>query len=331
MKKIIAILVSVVLLVVFIGIFVGGFTHNLKKIMPKYETVIYSESNFLPYNKNLLDSAKKELDYKCNKIKNKNYRDGDYYKRGLREILRINKTNLDRFLEKYSEEKTKKYNELPIVEYKDIIDKYGYDDINKKTKLDLYLNFNEVREEELYYEIEGFLYLPSENRELINYIATKSNIENGVQKFKILKDTEICIAQGSNFLFASNIAYIDRTNGTSFEKRVKIKDFLSGASNLNSINFIEFDSMDQDNNDINHRGEAMRAQEIQVEENNNDINRRGEALRAQSQEPIDSEERQLTEQEIEELFFMLTTMHMNYVTYDKKGYICDLYYFEKSN
>ena len=302
MKRVVAIFAIIVVVVVCVGILIGGFTHNLKKVMPKYDTVIYSESNFLSYDKNLLEYAKVELDYKYNKIKNKNYKDGDYYKRGLREILRINKTNLDRYLEKYSEEKAVKYKKLPITEYKEIIDNYGYNAVDKKTKLDLYLNFNDCKEEELYYEIEGFWYLPSENRELVNVVATKSNIERGNQKFKILKDAEICIAQGSNFLFAANIAYIDRTNGTSFEKRIKIKDFFNGTKNLENINFVD------NNEGLNNESEILKNQDMNEEEL-----------------------RQLTKKEIEELIFMLTTMHMNYVTYDEKGYICDMYYFEKSS
>ena len=296
MKKIISCLAIIVVIIFFVAIYVGGFTHNIKKIMPKYNTVIYSESNFLPFKKELLLKAKKELDYKYEKIKNKNYNKEDYYKKGLREILRINKTNIDNYIKKYKEENFQKYQKLEEAPYKNILTKYGYNEISKKTKLDIYLKFNNIKEEELYYEIDGFFYLPSDNRDIKKNIATKSNISDTPVNFRILKDAEICLAQGPNFLYVSNIAYIDRTNGTSFEKRIKFKDFMKVGFTGDLINTVD---------------------DFNIQENNNEI------------EASDEQITNISEEDIKNLIDMLTTMYLNYVTYDKKGYICDLYYFDK--
>ena len=46
-----------------------------------------------------------------------------------------------------------------------------------------------VKEEEMYYSVKGSFYLPSDKKDEEEFpIATSSNIENGEQELKILKD-----------------------------------------------------------------------------------------------------------------------------------------------
>lgn len=288
-KKIIILISIIVFLFITIIFLLFGFTENLKLVMPKYDTVVYSEANFLQYDYDLIVKAKKEIEKQYSRLKNKKYKDNDYYKKGIREILRLNLMSIENYIKNYDEEEQKKWQELESVSYLDIIHSYNYTKNKRGNDLVLYIDMSTVKEEEMYYTVKGSFYLPSDMREKEMPKATTSNIEEGEQEIKILKDANICYAYGPNFLYVSNVALIDRVRGSDFDTTIKVKDLFKANKDYEENN---------DNFDSN-----IEIQKIEL-----------------SKEEQDS---------LEQFIKAISTVYMNYICYDEKGYVTDLYYFTK--
>ena len=338
------ILIVGVLIYVFIRV---GITFNLTKVMPEYATQIYSKANMLYYDLNTIKSANNQLNKQIDKIRNDIYQEKDYYEKGLREILVLNEKNLSEYVASFSDIKKKQYDNLKKTDNIDYIKykKFDYKDSKRQNSLSLYLYPMTAIDNDLYYELDADFYKPitinkkdvselkvGDKYNLEYPIATSSEviefIYNGDKKFKyeyeldfltedekiekqtisqelVLKDlnkNEYAIYDGN----AQRLEVFDSSGKVDILKDA-MYGIIDGPNFLYLANYILVsESRNIQYGDMMRFGDFMSGVLSKVStESNAKIN-------------IDDN------RDIERLF---SSIYANYVVYDNKGYITDLYSF----
>ena len=338
------ILIVVVLIYVFFRV---GITFNLTKIMPEYRTNIYSIANMLDYDINTVESAKNQINKQIDKIRNDIYQEKDYYEKGLREILDLNEKHLSDYIASFSESKKKDYDVLPKVDNIDYIKSKDndYKDNIRQNSLSLYIYPMTAVEKDLYYELDAdfnkaisinkkdiddlkqgdkynFEYPMATSSEIIelvyegdkkfkyDYQANVLTQDNKVEEqtitqeftLKELNKNEYAIYDANN----QRLETVDKS-GKVYILKDAMYGIIDGPNFLYMANYI----LALEAKNLNY-GDAMRfgdfmagvLSKISTESN---ANRNMEENR-----------------DIERLF---SSLYVNYIVYDNKGYITDLYSF----
>lgn len=338
------ILIVVVLIYVFLRV---GITFDLTKVMPEYRTQVYSIANMLCYDLNTIKSADNQLNKQIDKIRNDVYQEKDYYEKGLREILVLNEKHLSDYIASFSEIKKKEYDALSIVDNIDYIKskENDYKDSTRQNALSLYIYPMTAVEKDLYYELDVDFYkaitinkkdindLKQGDKYSFEYpIGTSSEIVElvyeGEKKFKydykvnvLAEDGKIeeqKLTQELNLkeLNKNEYAVYDAGNQRLeiFDKSGKVsilKDamygIVDGPNFLYMANYVlALESKNLQYGDVMRFGDFMAGvlSKVSTESNAN---------------------RNMNEnRDIERLF---SSLYSNYIVYDNKGYITDIYNF----
>ena len=351
MKKHIKGLIAYGLLIIGVCLYVVlkvGLTFNLTQIMPKYDTIIYSKANMYNYDLNLVKSASNQLDKQIDKVRNDIYSEKDYYKKGLREILFLNKKNYNEYIASFSEIDKKKYNELKNVENIDYIknSKFNYKDNLRQNDLNLYIYPLTAIDKGLYYEIDCDFYKPIPiNKNDISKlkvgdiydfhfnVSTTSDIlkltYQGNKKFKYDYDINVINQETNNI------------ENRTLTEELSLKD-------LNNDEYAIYDANNQRFETIDSSGKVYILKDAQygsvsgsnflflsnyillAEEKNinyNSVMRFSDFIEGVLKETATKSNATINNQEDKDMERIFSSIYLNHIVYDKKGYITDLYTF----
>lgn len=338
------ILIVAVLIYVVIRV---GITFDLTKIMPEYRTKVYSTANMLYYDINTIKSAKNQISKQIDKIRNDVYQEKDYYEKGLREILDLNEKNLSNYISSFSEIKKKSYDLLPYVNDIDYIKnkENGYKDNIRQNDLSVYIYPNTAVDKDIYYELDADFY------EAIT--ISKKDIDNLKvgDKYNFLypigtssETIELEYEGDHNFKYNYN-ANVITENGTLELKPITQKLSLK---ELNKDEYAVFDANNQRLEKLNKNGKVSILKDAMYgiidgpnflymanyilvlekrEAKYNDVMRFGDFMEGVLSEISTKSNANRNIDENRDMERLFSSIYINYVVYDNKGYITDIYNF----
>lgn len=350
MKKHVKGMVAYGVLIIAVLIYVlmrVGITFNLTKVMPEFATQIYSKANMLYYDINTIKSAKNQINKQIDKIRNDVYQDKDYFEKGLREILDLNEKNLTEYLASFSEIKKDKYNNLKKVDNIDYITskENNYQDNTRQNSLSLYIYPMTAVDNDLYYEVDADFYKPlTVKKDEISKLkfGDKYNLD-----YPIGTSSEVIelIYEGDK-----KLKYDYEANVLTEEEKIETKTITQEMTlkELNKDEYAIYDANNQRLEVLDSSGkvsilkDAMYgnidgpnflylANYILVSESRNieygDMMRFGDFMASVLKEVSTSSDAKKNIDDNRDIARIFSSIYVNFVVYDNKGYITDLYSF----
>ena len=350
MKKHIKGMVAYGVLIIAVLVYVlmrVGITFNLTKVMPEFATQIYSKANMLYYDINTIKSAKNQINKQIDKIRNDVYQDKDYFEKGLREILDLNEKNLSEYIASFSEIKKDKYNNLKKVENIDYIRSRdnNYKDNTRQNSLSLYIYPMTAVDNDLYYEVDADFYKP---------LTIK---KDDISKLKVGDKYNFDYPIGTSsevieltYEADKKLKYDYEANVLTEEEKIETKT-LTQEMTLKELNKDEYAIYDANNQrlevldssgkvsilkdamygNIDGPNFLYLANYLLVSEKRNieygDMMRFGDFMASVLKEVSTSSDAKKNIDDNRDIARIFSSIYVNFVVYDNKGYITDLYSF----
>lgn len=338
------ILIVVVLIYVFIRV---GITFNLTKVMPEFRTQVYSAANMLYYDLSTIKSANNQINKQIDKIRNDIYQEKDYYEKGLREILDLNQKCLSDYIASYSEIKKKDYDSLPKVEDIDYIksNDNDYKDSTRQNSLSLYIYPMTAIEKDLYYELDADFYKAiTINKKDVDdlKIGDKYKFEYPIATSSEIIELEYEGEKKFKYDYLANVL----TEDSKIEEQTITQEMT--LKELNKNEYAIYDSSNQRLETIDKSGKVMVLKDamygivdgpnflymanyiLALEAKNlkyGDAMRFGDFMTGVLSKISTESNAQRNMNENRDIERLFSSLYVNYVVYDNKGYITDLYSF----
>lgn len=292
----------------------------LNEVMPEYKNIIYSKSDFILY-----DDAKINISY--NTLKNKI--SNDYMSDEEKNISQLNMQTLEYFLQYETNLKKNIYDKLDETDYNEYLkttdNNYGFNINTGTTNLSIAIDLTTMVIKNIYYEFDAIIYKPIKiPKEIVKKLEVEDKININYPHIKngevVMEDTFFEYDGGLGFIYKNNI---DDDNFIEVELKSLDDNYYSFYENENRVDVEDKKCKIRilKNSNI---GFGTNFKQIAKHETNYWLGLEEERHIYKDFEVFDTYDENKKDNV---LFGDDKYFSANYIIFDKKGYITNLYQF----